>query len=177
MCNYLCICDQCIENEYGSRSEFEEHDIAVSSLNKVALQANADETTYKIECETVLDFAQVGSIVAIPASSKSVETVNFVKIVDQSTNESEREIVDDWGQVIKGSQSFLEAHYLFRSSETINGSRYKVDSRSVYICKEYIVYPFVQADVAKGNIDTYFISNAELCTVVDYVQTTGMCHL
>lgn len=26
---------------------------------------------------TVLDFAEVGSIVAIPASNKSVETVNF----------------------------------------------------------------------------------------------------
>ena len=119
---------------------------------------------------------QVGSIVAIPASSKSVETVNFVKIVDQSTNESEREIVDDWGQVIKG-ESFLEGCYVFKSSKTINASRYKVDSRSIYIFKEFIVYPFVQADVAKGNMDTYFISNAELCIVVDYVQTTGMCHL
>ena len=34
------------------------------------------------------------------------------------TNASEREIVDDWGQVIKGGQSFLEAIYLLKSSET-----------------------------------------------------------
>ena len=79
--------------------------------------------------------------------------------------------------MIKGGRSFLEARYLFKNSETINDSRYKVDSRSVYIFKESIVYPFVQADVAKGNMDTYFISYAELCTVADYVQTTGMCYL
>ena len=63
----------------------------------------------------VLHFAQVDSIVAIPASIKSVETV-IVKIVDQSTNESERKIFDDWGQMIKGWQSFLGTHYLCKSS-------------------------------------------------------------
>ena len=64
----LPICDQWIENEYGSCSGFEEHDIAVCNLNKVALQANADEMTHESECETVLDFAQTNSI-PTPASS------------------------------------------------------------------------------------------------------------
>ena len=38
---------------------------------------------------------QADSIVAMHASSKSVDTVNIVKIVDQFTNESETEKVDD----------------------------------------------------------------------------------
>ena len=57
---------------------------------------------------------QADSMVAMRASSKSVDTVNIVTIVDQFTNESETETVDDWGQVIKGVEIFLEAHYLFK---------------------------------------------------------------
>lgn len=76
--------------------------------------------------------------------------------------------------MIKGGQSI---HALCRSSETINGSRYKDDSTSVYIFKESIVYPFVQVDAAKQNMEAYFTSNVKLCTVVEYVQTTRMCHL
>lgn len=38
---------------------------------------------------------QADSMVAMRASSKSVDTVNIVTIVDQFTNESETETVDD----------------------------------------------------------------------------------
>ena len=42
----------------------------------------------------------------------------------------------------------------FKSSESISGSSYIMDSKSVYIfIKESIVYPFVQAGVAKSNME------------------------
>lgn len=51
------------------------------------------EISQESECETVFDFSQVDPIVAFPASSKSIGTVSFLKIADQSTNVSERETV------------------------------------------------------------------------------------
>ena len=99
---------------------------------------------------------QKSGVVAIPASIKYAETVKFVEIVDQFTNESERKIVDDWGQVIKGRHSFLETPYLCKTSETINSSQCKIDSRRVYIFKESIVGPFscdicdIQKDIFEG---------------------------
>ena len=85
---YLCICDQCMDNKYGSCCTFEEHGIVVTNLNIVALHTSVDETNCETESDLILDFAQVGSIVAIPASSKATETVYFLKLVSQSTNGS-----------------------------------------------------------------------------------------
>ena len=79
----------------------------------------------------LLAFAWAGSTVAISASWMSVGIKNFLKIVDQFTKKSEKEIVDNWGQVINRGQNFLEVHRLFKSSETITVSRYIVDRRSL----------------------------------------------
>lgn len=65
---------------------------------------------------TVLDFAQVDSTAPIPATSKSGQAVNFLKIVDQSTNKTEWKTVDDWSQVTKGEQNFMEVCYLFKGN-------------------------------------------------------------
>ena len=67
--------------------------------------------------------------------------------------------------------------YLCEHSENSKGYRYKVDKRKMYIFKESIVYPFIQPERDKGKFESYFITNEELCLVVDYVQTKGMCHL
>lgn len=46
------------------------------------------------------------------------------------------------------------------------------------ISSESIIYPFIQAEASlKGKVESYFISHGEMCTIVDYVKTTGMGHL
>ena len=103
--------------------------------------------------------------------------VSFVKVAAQCTNEGKKRIIDEWGQAIKGGQSYLEVRYLSKYSENNKRCRYKVDKRKMYIFKESIVSPFIQAERDEGKFEPYFITNEELCLVVDYVQTKGMCHL
>ena len=175
---HLCICTECMDREYGSCNLFQDYDIVVGDLNQIALRGNVEETTMESESDVVLDFAQVGSIVAIPESNeKSSNTVSFVKIINQCTNESEDDITDGWGQVIKGGQDYFDVRYLSKSSENNKGSTYKVDKKTMFIFKESIVYPFVQADRREGKCEIYFIGYEELCIIVDYVQNMGMCHL
>ena len=95
-----------MEHEYGSCNIFEDREIVVGQLNYVALRSNVEGTIVEDEDEVVLGFAQVDSITAIPALDKSSETVSFIKILSQSMNESTTDIVDDWGQVIKGGQNY-----------------------------------------------------------------------
>ena len=67
--------------------------------------------------------------------------------------------------------------YLSKYSENNKRCRYKVDKRKMYIFKESIVYPFIQAERGEGKFESYFITNEDLCLVVDYGQTKGMCLL
>lgn len=71
---------------------------------------------------SLFDIACAGSVVAISASRMFTWIVNFLKIADQFKNEKESGIVENWGQVIKRGQNFLEAHCLFKSTETISVS-------------------------------------------------------
>lgn len=97
------------------------HDIVVSHLNKVVLRPNADENTHENKCESTR-YCMCSSVVAISASRMFTWIVNFLKIADQFKNEKESGIVENWGQVIKRGQNFLEAHCLFKSTETISVS-------------------------------------------------------
>ena len=175
---YLRICKVCMEKEYGSSSLFQEYDIVIGQLKKIALRANVEETTTESHPEVVLNFAQADTFVAIPKNNKNQSnTVSFVEVVAQCTNEGKKRIIDEWGQVIEGGQSYLEVRYLSKYSENNKGYRYKVDKRKMYIFKESIVYPFIQAERGKGKFESYFITNEDLCLMVDYEQTKGMCHL
>ena len=148
------------------------------SLKEIAFQANVEETTTESDSEVALNFAQVDTVVAIPEPNKNLPNmVSFVKAVAQCMKEGKEQIIDEWGQAIKGGQSYLEVWYLSQHTENNKWCGYKVDKRKMYIFKESIVSPFIQAERDEGKFEPYFITNEELCLVVDYVQTKGMCHL
>ena len=68
---YLRICKVCMEKEYGSSSLFQEYDIVIGQLKKIALRANVEETTTESHPEVVLNFAQADTFVAIPKNNKN----------------------------------------------------------------------------------------------------------
>ena len=106
-----------MEKEYGSCSLFEEYYIVVQ-LKEIAFQANVEETTTESDSEVALNFAQVDAVVAIPEPNKnSPNTVSFVKVVAQCMKEGKERIIDEWGQAIKGGQSYLEVWYLSQHTE------------------------------------------------------------
>ena len=114
---YLSICKVCMEKEYGSCSLFEEYYIVVQ-LKEIAFQANVEETTTESDSEVALNFAQVDTVVAIPEPNKnSPNMVSFVKAVAQCMKEGKEQIIDEWGQAIKGGQSYLEVWYLSHHTE------------------------------------------------------------
>ena len=114
----------------------------------------------------------------IPESNEKSTKYNlFVKIIAHCSNQNKEDIVDDWGQVIRGGQDYLEVRHLCKSIDHSKGALYIVDNRQMFIFKESIVYPFVQAEGHQGKNEKYYIENQELSFIVDYVQNMGMCHL
>ena len=88
---HLCLCDTC-KIEYGSCPLFCEYEIIIQELNKTSLSSDnaleepviADEDDDK----RLTAFLLPGSIRAIVADTKSIDTVWFVKIVcEQETEE------------------------------------------------------------------------------------------
>ena len=159
----LCICDLC-KISYGSCSLFKEYTPVVENLNKTSLRSQILPAVNSESEETdVLEFAQKDTICAIPASEKSHEAVDFVKILAHQSNDTmDQFLVDDLGQRIGPGQEYLEGRYYLRKHSTAKGTIYQLDQRKVYFFKECIVYPFVQSETIKDGV---LISNTKLSDV------------
>ena len=98
---YLCLCEHC-KNDYGSCDLFFDVEPTVAQLSEKSLrsQMNNDEAIEQ-EDDTIMDFAPIDSLCAIPADEKTSRTVEFIKITDQCTNDSLTDITDDWGSQLK----------------------------------------------------------------------------
>ena len=89
---------------------------------------------------------------------------------DYCSNQNKEDIVDDWGQVIRGGQDYLEVCHLCKSIDHSKGALYIMDNRQMFIFKESIVYPFIQAEGRQGKNEKYYIENQELSLIADYVH-------
>ena len=177
---HLCICQQC-KVEYGSCSNFKEYIPVVETLNKITLRSeilppeNTEDEDPSLCDETVLEFAQEGTVCAIPADEKSSETVHFMKIIGQHINSSCSEyLTDDWGETISPGQAYIEGRYYLPKHSRKNDSVYTLDKRKVFFYKESILYPFVQHSPTKDGI---IIPNSEKCDIIYFVEFTGMSSL
>ena len=79
---YLCIWEEC-KADYPLCTIFKVYNHNVQKLNKILFRSEAlpEEITGDEDNKNILEFAQIGTICAIPADEKSQDTVNFVKIV------------------------------------------------------------------------------------------------
>ena len=91
--NRLCVCDECCIS-YGSCSLFQEYYLKVDDLKEISLWSGQEEPlTTAGEDED--SFLYPGSICAMVADVKSVDTVWFVKVVDEI--KVTEDIVDEYG--------------------------------------------------------------------------------
>lgn len=132
---------------------------AVSNVNKIALPVNDDGITHGNEWVTVLDFAQVDSTIAIPATSKSGQAVNFLKmLINQQIKVSGRQLMigAKWP---KESRILWKCAICLRENKLLMVPNTTLALEAITSLRESLVYPFVKAGAAERNVETYFISN------------------
>ena len=68
------------------------------------------------------------------------------------------------GHVIIPGQTFVKGSYLEKVGETRNGKKFKEMSKTAFIYKDSVVYPFINFQLAKEN--NLVIANVDLCEVL-----------
>ena len=133
----MCVCDQCLNVEYGSCHVFNDYVLVTSQVKKNVLRSNDNipGTSVSVETESddnapnsnhdvIIEYCTPGSICAIAANYNSSETVWFVKILsEQVTNNS---VSDAYGHTIGANQRFLSCLMLEKHCEHRNGFEYYV---------------------------------------------------
>ena len=79
MATLLCICSSC-QSEYGSCDLFETYPLVSYPLNKIHLRSDNLLVTTDEGDNIEDDFIALGSVVAVTADNKSIDTVLFIKI-------------------------------------------------------------------------------------------------
>ena len=99
---------------YGSCSNFEEYNLLVGNLNKVNLLASEiveiDASDDLTDEDENIDFIFPDSIVVVPADEKSLDTVWFIKVINE--NISDNDTIDDYGNTIPGNTCYFSGHFL-----------------------------------------------------------------
>ena len=108
----------------------------------------------------------------VSALSNSSHTVRFIRIKEPCIAETSSE--DDYGHAIVVGQSCIIGNFLERSRSTSKWHHFKVDSKTSYLYKESIVYPFAQFMEKKNE---FFIENSKYFEIIHFVEHTGMASL
>ena len=124
---HICICSECMV-EYGSCSLFRNNQLIVQELNKISLRASLlkPEELQTEEDKTYLsDFLLPGSVCAVAADTNSVNTVWFVKILEELV--AEEDVIDDYGQKVNKGFAHFKGHYMEETKSVKDGCFYKID--------------------------------------------------
>ena len=91
---------------YGSCEKFKEYSVNVGHLNKVHSRSKdtllAQVISTKDDGDNVVSFLTSGSIIAIAADRKSIETIWFIKVIEAECVSENAEIVDYGHSIAKG---------------------------------------------------------------------------
>ena len=124
----ICICDNCRVN-YGFCEKFEEYLVNVGHPNKAHLISNdallAQGISSKDNYDNVVSFLRSGSVVAIAADRKSIETIWFIKVIEAECV-SENVEHGYYGHSIAKGVAYIKGCYLKRSQilQMVKFSRY-----------------------------------------------------
>ena len=100
---YLCISDQC-KSDYSICDLFTDYTQVVQTLNKIKRHSNYDENEKNEEhVKAPNDFLLPGSVCALAAANKSVDTLWFVQI--KGNFESTISVSDDYGHIVTPGQN------------------------------------------------------------------------
>ena len=136
---YLCSCECCIKQKYGSCPLFEEYELTSMTLIKHAMRSENQQSfqpesksneEYDDENLVVNGFFPPNSICVIAAAESSPETVFFVRIIENDCVSDNIE-TDDFNHKGLPGQYFLKAYYLEKASNTKKGYVYTENTRKI----------------------------------------------
>lgn len=185
---YLCVCNQCLNVEYGSCKVFNDYFLVTSHVKKSVLRSNDNipgSVSVNIECDDNIpdndvimesnNFCTPGSICAIAANYNSTETVWFVKVLSEQVTKTS--VSDAYGHTIGPNQRFLSCLMLEKHYEHKNGFEYYVpkNASETLIFLESIVYPYVNMLTDfKGDKNRFFLLNSDYTDILLYVENNNM---
>ena len=111
----ICICDKC-RDRFGSCEQFSGYSLNVKQLSKIHLRSsNADVSGKHADDDednksSVIDFLAEDSFIAVAAGSNSIDTVSFVKVIDNDCL-SDGSCVDDYRNPIGQGVRYLKGHF------------------------------------------------------------------
>ena len=133
----ICICDKC-KDQFGSREQCSEYSLNLKQLNKIHLRSsNADVSGKHADDEednesSVINFWAEDSFIAVAAGSNSIDTVWFVKVIDDDCL-SDGSCVDDYRNAVGQGVRYLKGHFLEKIDEKDDHNLYKLLQRKCCI--------------------------------------------
>ena len=173
----ICVCDKCML-DYGSCSLFNEYQLVIQELNKISLRSNIEpppeaDAVEQEDRSYLGGFLLSGSVCAVAADKKSINTVWFIHILEEKV--AETVIIDDYGQKINEGFKYFRGNYMEESKSSKEGALYKIDTkRTTCFFKERIVYPFVRFDERKNG---FFLQNVHLVDILHYAAENRLAAL
>ena len=168
----LCVCEQC-EMHYGSCSNFEEYNLLVGTLNKVNLRASEiveiDASDDLTDEDENIDFIFPDSIVVVPADEKSLDTVWFIKVINE--NISDNDTIDDYGNTIPGNTCYFSGHFLERVCHNKNDQLFKISKKVTFFYKDNVIYPYVPVVETKKGV---ILKNDEYTDIIRYFENINL---
>ena len=124
------------------------------------------------ESNLLTEYITPDSIVTVAADSNSIETVWFIKVIENECV-SNGEDQDDYGHIIIENAMFHRGNFLERISHSLNSQTFKVSKKVTYFYTESVIYPFVNFKEEKG----FVLHNNEWSDIIHFIEQNNFCHL
>ena len=79
-----------------------------------------------------------------------LDRVWFIKMVDVSSKEPTKPVLDDHGHIIPTGTAFMEGHFPEKTETLKSSTVYKVSRKMTLFHKEIVLYPYVETAENKG---------------------------
>ena len=146
---------------------FKSYTMQVTNLKETSLRSsvcNAEAAEIDNTSINNSDFLLEGSVCAVAAAEKSPDTVWFIRIDSQSTED----LTDEYGVKVGAGQMFYMGSFLEQSRAVKSGIYYKKMKKRAFFFKESVVYPFVNLESKAGG--RYFITCKDFVDILCYVK-------
>ena len=155
--------------EYGSCNFFETYTPIVNQLRVPTLRSDYQNFQQDQESDPESDDISLSKdlVVAVAAADNSLDTVWFVKIIEEMRTDKNA-VKDKYGNTIQAGQPFLSGHFL---ESTRHPNYYTESKKTTYFYKESVVYPCVQVEHTKKG---HLITSEEYLNIINYVEVNNL---
>ena len=171
----ICLCELC-KLKLGSCKLFQQYDLRFQSKKISTLRSDHLEKGQLLEnsegSDVITEYLVEGTICAVAASNAYTNLIWFIKINTQ--RQAKEDIHDDYGNIVKGGNSYYSGNFLESRGPCRGGEKYELMEKNTFFFKESVVYPFV---CFKEDNGYHIISREDYCDILNYVDASGMASL